>query len=168
VQRQPADFVLACLGGELPTDFLKSVGVEIRRHTGDRAMANPALAGKVVSPRRERLAGVVLFVMGLLVVAALATVGYRYYLLPRALRYRSPDHAYLKPSGLWGHGVGILATLFMLSNFVYSLRKRLPMFKGRGSIAPWLRFHVFVGLMSPLIILFHSAFQWSNQLASIT
>jgi hypothetical protein len=56
----------------------------------------------------------------------------------------------------------------MLSNFVYSLRKRLPWFKGRGPIAPWLRFHVFVGLMSPLTILFHSAFQWSNHLATAT
>src|SRR5882724_5434229 len=38
------DFVLACLGGELPNDLLKSVGVSIRRHQGDHAMANPALA----------------------------------------------------------------------------------------------------------------------------
>jgi hypothetical protein len=88
--------------------------------------------------------------------------------LPRALRYKSPDHAFLKPSGLWGHGVGILATLFMLSNFIYPLRKRLSFFKGRGSLAPWLRFHVFVGIMSPTVILFHTAFQWGNQLATTT
>ena len=33
---------------------------------------------------------------------------------------------------------------------------------------PWLRFHVFVGIMSPLVILFHTAFQWGNQLATPT
>src|SRR6185436_11178942 len=33
------DFVLACLGGELPNDLLKSIGVSIRRHHGDKAMA---------------------------------------------------------------------------------------------------------------------------------
>jgi hypothetical protein len=168
VQRLPNDYVIACLGGELPTEFLKTVGVTIRKHTGDRAMANPALAGKTASRQRERMAGVVLFVLGLLIVSALTAVGYKYYLLPRALRYRSPEHAFLKPSGLWGHGVGILATLFMLSNFIYPLRKRLKAWKGRGSIAPWLRFHVFVGIMSPASILFHTAFQWGNKLATLT
>ena len=168
VERLPNDYVIACLGGELPTEFLKSVGVSIHKHTGDKAMANPALAGKTVSRRREWAAGITLFVLGVLIVAALAAVGYQYYLLPRALRYKSPDHAFFKPSGLWGHGVGILATLFMLSNFVYSLRKRLAVFKGKRSIAPWLRFHVFVGIMSPLTILFHTAFQWGNQLATTT
>jgi dihydropyrimidine dehydrogenase (NAD+) subunit PreT len=168
VQRLPNDFVIACLGGELPGEFLQTVGVGIRRHTGTRAMANPALAGKTVSRRREQLAVLVLFLLGAAIVAALAAIGYRYYLLPRALRYKSPEHALLKPSGLWGHGIGILATVFMLLNFVYPLRKRLSMFKGRGSIAPWLRLHVFVGIMSPLTILFHTAFQWGNQLATLT
>jgi hypothetical protein len=106
--------------------------------------------------------------VGVAVVAGLVAVGWKYYLLPRGLRYKSPDHAFLKPSGLWGHGVGVLATMFMLLNFVYPLRKRLSAFKGKGSIAPWLRFHVFVGIMSPLIILFHTAFQWGNQLATST
>ena len=45
----PNDFVVACLGGELPTEFLKAVGVGIRRHQGDRAMANPALASRLDS-----------------------------------------------------------------------------------------------------------------------
>jgi thioredoxin reductase/ferredoxin len=168
VQRQPNDYVIACLGGELPTEFLKSMGVSIRRHAGDRAMANPALAGRLASPRREWAAAIALFLLGALVVSALAIVGYRYYLLPRALRYGSPDHALLKPSGLWGHGIGILATAFMLSNFLYPLRKRLRFWKGKKSIGPWLRFHVFVGIMSPLTILFHTAFQWGNQLATTT
>jgi hypothetical protein len=131
-------------------------------------MANPALAGKSVYRRRERLAVLVLVLLGMAMVAGLAAMGYRYYLLPRALRYRSPEHVFLKPSGWWGHGIGIVATVFMLSNFIYPLRKRLAIFKGRGSIAPWLRLHVFVGIMSPLTILFHTAFQWGNQLATMT
>ena len=56
----------------------------------------------------------------------------------------------------------------MLLNFVYALRKRVRRFKRRGPIGPWLRFHVFVGLMSPAVILFHSAFQWGNHLATAT
>jgi thioredoxin reductase/ferredoxin len=164
----PNDFVIACLGGELPNEFLKSIGVSIRKHHGDKEMANPSLARRAAPSRGGRVAGVLFFLVGALVVCGLAAVGWKYYLLPRGLRFKSPEHAFLKPSGLWGHGVGILATMFMLLNFVYPLRKRLAVFKGRGSIAPWLRFHVFVGIMSPLIILFHTAFQWGNQLATST
>jgi hypothetical protein len=145
------------------------MGIGIRRHDGTKAMANPALARKAAARKHEgRLAGFLLFLVGAAVVAGLTWVGWRYYLLPRGLRYKAPDHALLKPSGLWGHGVGILATMFMLLNFVYPLRKRLKVFKGKRSIAPWLRFHVFVGLMSPIVILFHTAFQWGNQLATTT
>jgi thioredoxin reductase/ferredoxin len=167
-QRMPNDFVIACLGGELPNEFLKSIGVSIRRHDGTKAMANPALSRGAAPAREGRLASFLFFLLGTAVVAGLTWVGWRYYLLPRGLRYKSPEHAFLKPSGLWGHGVGILATMFMLLNFVYPLRKRLRMFKGKSSIAPWLRFHVFVGIMSPLVILFHTAFQWGNQLATST
>ena len=170
------DFVIACLGGELPNEFLKSIGVSIRKHHGDKAMANPALSRKAAGKSAGKFAGKSAggprrscsSLIGLLVVTALTVVGIKYYLLPRGLRYKSPDHALLKPSGLWGHGVGILATLFMLLNFIYPLRKRLSFFKGKGSIVPWLRFHVFVGIMSPIIILFHTAFQWGNQLATST
>jgi len=169
VERIPNDYVIACLGGELPNEFLKSIGVSIRKHLGDKAMANPALRRKKAPGKHEgRLATFLFFLLGTLVVGALTAVGIKYYLLPRGLRYKAPDHAFLKPSGMWGHGVGILATLFMLLNFVYPLRKRLKMFKGKSSIAPWLRFHVFVGIMSPIVILFHTAFQWGNQLATST
>jgi thioredoxin reductase/Pyruvate/2-oxoacid:ferredoxin oxidoreductase delta subunit len=164
------DYVIACLGGELPTEFLKTSGIGIRQHRGDRPMPNPALASRAREgdARHARLATLGLALLGAAIVGLLAYVGRHYYPLPRELRYRAPAHALLKPSGLWGHGIGILATMFMLSNFVYSLRKRLRMFKGKGPIAPWLRFHVFVGVMSPLTILFHSAFQWSNHLATGT
>jgi thioredoxin reductase/NAD-dependent dihydropyrimidine dehydrogenase PreA subunit len=160
------DFVIACLGGELPTEFLKSTGIGIRRHRGDRAMPNPALAAR---PAREgHLAAWLLALAGVAILAFLAVAGGSYYLLPDALRYKSPQHALLKASGMWGHGVGILATAVMLLNFVYPVRKRARWLKRRGPIAPWLRFHVFVGLMTPPAILFHSAFRWGNPLATAT
>jgi thioredoxin reductase/NAD-dependent dihydropyrimidine dehydrogenase PreA subunit len=160
----PNDFVIACLGGELPIQFLEGVGVGIRRHDGKKAMPNPTLAGRARPDGRG--AAMTLAVLGIAILVALAYVGFDYYRLPRPLRFESPAHTLLKPSGAWGHGLGILATFVMLSNFVYSVRKRL--LKRWGSMAAWLRFHTFVGLMSPLTILFHSAFQWGNQLATAT
>ena len=160
--------MIACLGGELPTEFLKSVGIGIRRHHGDRPMPNPALGVHVETEQQRRSWAMTLAIVGAGVLFLLAAVGKGYYLLPQAKRYLASDHALLRPAGLWGHGVGMLATAFMLLNFVYALRKRVRRFKRKGPIGPWLRFHVFVGLMSPAVILFHSAFQWGNHLATAT
>jgi hypothetical protein len=64
--------------------------------------------------------------------------------------------------------VGIAATAVMLSNFFYAVRKRSRALTGFGNIKGWLDFHMFVGLMSPLVIAFHAAFQANNQLAGGT
>ena len=111
------DFVITCVGGELPAEFLKGAGVGIRRHRGDQSMPNPALAMR--PPRQGHLAAWMLALAGVAILAFLAVSGGSYYLLPDALRYKSPQHALLKASGSWGHGVGILATAVMLLNFVY-------------------------------------------------
>jgi hypothetical protein len=56
----------------------------------------------------------------------------------------------------------------MLLNFLYPVRKRSRSMAGVGSIRGWLDFHMFVGFMSPLVIVFHAAFQSNNQLATAT
>jgi dihydropyrimidine dehydrogenase (NAD+) subunit PreT len=61
-----------------------------------------------------------------------------------------------------------VATAFMLSNFLYPVRKRTRALTGLGDIRDWLNFHVFVGFMSPLVIAFHAAFQSNNVLATAT
>jgi thioredoxin reductase/ferredoxin len=168
VRTVPNDFIIACLGGELPTEFLQTMGVAIRRHRGDKPMGNPSLTGGKDAPDGERLAATTLAIVGAAILIFLAVAGGRYYVLPDVLRYRSPQHSLLKASGLWGHGIGILATGVMLLNFIYPVRKRARRLKRRGPIAPWLRFHVFVGLLTPAAILFHSAFRWGNPLATAT
>jgi len=106
VKAVPNDFIIACLGGELPNELLKSMGISIRKHMGDKAMANPALKRRKQRKHAGRIASAIFFVIGALVVAGLTAVGIKYYLLPRGLRYSSPDHAMLKPSGLWGTASG--------------------------------------------------------------
>jgi len=185
----PNDWVIACLGGELPSGFLKKVGVDIVRHFGEHsrehslvpapsapAAARAAAAGKAAAPakrgkkkpKQRTYLGLGLFIIGASILAGLVFAGQEYYLLGRAARMRSPLHAAMRPSGWWGHGIGIIATLFMMSNFLYPMRKRLGFMKGSAPIKSWLTFHVFVGIMSPLVIVFHAAFQSRNQLATAT
>ena len=167
----PNDFVIVCIGGELPLEFLAKSGVKLERFHGEdrrgrRARAAPAKERRVDATRRRE--HVLYVLLGTLILAWLTTVGAKYYLLAHAARLRSPLHAALKPSGSWGHWVGIWATLVMLSNFLYPLRKRSRALQSFGAIRAWLDFHTFVGFMSPLVIVFHAAFQFNNQLATAT
>jgi len=56
----------------------------------------------------------------------------------------------------------------MLSNFIYAARKHWRWLKGRSTIRTWLTFHMFVGFMSPLVIVFHAAFRSGNLFATMT
>src|SRR5207253_5135912 len=105
---------------------------------------------------------------GALILTWLTLKGWSYYPLSHSAHLSSPLHQTLRPAGRWGHGVGIVATAFMMLNFLYLVRKRSRLLAGKGSIRGWLDFHMFVGFMSPLVIAFHSAFQSNNQLATGT
>jgi dihydropyrimidine dehydrogenase (NAD+) subunit PreT len=171
------DFVIVSVGGELPLEFLAKSGISLKKHFGEE-LAKPkqrivALGRKAVADGdrdtegRRRMHRVYLATAAL-ILAWLTVKGWDYYTLPRAERLHSPLHGSLRPAGSWGHGVGIVATAFMLLNFFYPVRKRARSLAGVGSIRGWLDFHMFVGFMSPLVIAFHAAFQSNNQLATGT
>ncbi|MBS1148930.1 MAG: 4Fe-4S ferredoxin iron-sulfur binding domain protein [Myxococcaceae bacterium] len=170
VGKMSNDFVIACLGGELPTEFLKKSGVGMRRLQGEElaAKARRGSAKKDEVERASRRFATILLVIGVAIVGLLTLKGYSYYTLSAAERVKDAAHAALKPAGVWGHGVGIVATAFMMSNFIYALRKRWSVMKGKGSIRNWLTFHQFVGFMSPLVIAFHATFRSNNVLATAT
>lgn len=166
----PNDFVIACLGGELPTEFLSKSKVNLTRLHGEALTAKAKRGSALVDAKEKanRRLAFALFVIGALIVTGLFVVGQDYYRLPVPERPSHPGHAFLKPAGPWGHGVGIVATLVMMSNFFYAIRKRWDRLKGFSQIRTWLTFHQFVGFLSPMIIVFHAAFQSKNQLATLT
>jgi hypothetical protein len=172
----PNDYVIVSIGGDLPLEFLAKAGVSVRRHFSEEraspkavvATSRRGLAQERAKAHGRRATHGLYLATGILIVAWLVLKGWDYYLLPHAQRLRSPLHASLRSAGSWGHGVGIIATAVMLSNFLYPLRKRSKAMSGVGNIRDWLDFHMFVGFMSPLVIAFHAAFQSNNQLATAT
>jgi thioredoxin reductase/Pyruvate/2-oxoacid:ferredoxin oxidoreductase delta subunit len=177
--KHPNDFVIVCIGGELPVDFLGKVGVAMRRYHGeapahvhvdgvaDRRRAATSKAARRAQLRRRVLRTLYVLV-GLSILAYLSWKGRNYYLLSRAEQRHSPLYATMRSAGSWGHMVGIVATAFLLSNFLYAARKRWKRLGALGSIKGWLDFHVFVGILSPCVIGFHAAFQSKNLFASAT
>lgn len=95
--------------------------------------------------------------------AILAFTGYSYYATGLEDRFFHADNEVLKPSGLVGHGLGIVGTLLILIGiFSYMGRKRLRMFSEVGLLIHWLEFHIFLCSLGSLLILFHTSFKFGG------
>lgn len=89
--------------------------------------------------------------------------GFSYYLTPLEERFFHAQHTQLKPSGPWGHGFGIIGSLFMVLGVgLYMARKRLKVFSRLGKLKHWLEFHIFLCTVGPLLVLFHTAFKFGG------
>jgi hypothetical protein len=89
--------------------------------------------------------------------------GSDYYITEMEERFYHPDHAHLKPSGLYGHGLGIIGTLLIIIGvFGYMARKRFRTLSRIGVLKHWLEFHIFLCTLGPIMILFHTAFKFGG------
>jgi len=69
-------------------------------------------------------------------------------------------------SELFGHTLGIVGFILMLlTETLYSIRKRSRIAMGRMST--WLKFHIYMGLVGPFMVLLHSSWKF-NGLAGAT
>lgn len=85
--------------------------------------------------------------------------GWSYYQTPLNLRPRHEDYWLLKPGGSLGHALGITGAVLMVLMQLYSLRKRWPRLRTFGRLNRWLDFHIYCGLIGPLLVVLHSSFK---------
>jgi hypothetical protein len=68
----------------------------------------------------------------------------------------------------FGHWLGIIGTLLMLmTETLYSLRKRTRLLNGAGPVRWWLSFHIVTGIVGPFLVLMHTGLQFRG-LAGVT
>jgi hypothetical protein len=92
--------------------------------------------------------------------------GISYYKISTEERFYHPDHAMLKPSGILGHGLGIIGSLFIVIGvFTYMARKRYRFLLRMGLLKNWLDFHIFLCTLGPILVLFHTAFKFGGIVA---
>lgn len=107
--------------------------------------------------------------MSLIVLAVLVYLtmkGSSYYKTNLEERFFHPDYKLLKPSGIWGHGFGIIGSLLMLIGvFIYIARKRLRLLSRLGILKHWLEFHIFLCTLGPILVLFHTSFKFGGIVA---
>ncbi len=115
--------------------------------------------------RRVRLLPILL---GLIVVGLAAVLLYRgwsFYALSLEDRVEHPEFRKLRPSGMIGNGYGWVATLLVVLNLSYLVRRRLAGTR-LGSMRVWLDLHVFTGMTAATLVTFHSAFQLRTPIAA--
>lgn len=97
----------------------------------------------------------------IVVTAFLSYTGYSYYNLPLEERFYHPQHDWFKPSGAFGHGLGIIGTLMILIGVVmYIARKRYNLILKNIRLKYLLEFHIFLCTLGPILVLFHTAFKF--------
>jgi hypothetical protein len=66
----------------------------------------------------------------------------------------------INPENGIGYALGIIGGSMMLLLLFYPFRKRLKFLNGLGSIGFWFRFHMLLGLLGPVAVLYHARFTW--------
>jgi len=108
----------------------------------------------------------ILVAIVLVTLITLFYTGISYYKVGIEERFYHPDHSLLKPSGILGHGMGIIGSLFMIIGVsIYMVRKRYRLLSRLGLLKHWLEFHIFLCTLGPILILFHTAFKFGGLVA---
>ena len=58
-----------------------------------------------------------------------------------------------------GYWLGVTGGTLMVALLLYSVRKRIPLLRKLGPTRHWFRMHMSLGIIGPIIILYHSNFQ---------
>lgn len=97
------------------------------------------------------------------IIIGVGLYGYDYYILPQTDRPESPLDRTLSPVGFWGHGMGFIGSFMMTFGVVmYALRKRWIRLANFGLIKHFLEFHIFLCLLGPALIVYHTAFKFGG------
>ena len=103
---------------------------------------------------------VFLVMVGCTSALAVGIHGWSYYWTPLVDRPFVPEYAEMKPSGLYTHGLGILgASMIIAGVALYSTRKRMRALWNLGRLSSWLEFHIFLCLLGPVLVVYHTTFK---------
>ncbi len=114
----------------------------------------------------HRIYILILVITGVFAVTSIWMRNFDYYFLPNQERPFHPRYENLKPSGFESHGFGIVGTaMIMVGVVMYSSRKRVKMFSQVGRIKNVLEFHIFLCLLGPMLVMYHTTFKFGGIVA---
>lgn len=85
-------------------------------------------------------------------IVGIVTVGGYFVLYPQTL-YKPGEELFDT-----GYNLGLAGGLMMLALLLYPLRKRIKFFENLGVLPVWFKWHMVLGILGPLTIVFHSTY----------
>jgi len=130
------------------------------------ASLQPAAQAAVDRSRGKALHNVLVIAafvaVGVTVIVLWGFGGWEYYRAPLRTRGYLPMHRWLRPSGPVGLTLGVAGVLAMLSTLPYAARKRWQRLARLGTMKGWLEFHIFFGIVGPILITLHTSFKFNG------
>lgn len=111
----------------------------------DRIFAASGLGGWIFGTRQTRQSG--------------AFYGYSLTTLAIGIGWLFRDQNLVNPADGLGYWLGITGGTMMLVLLLYPLRKRVRAFRFLGGTSRWFQWHMILGVLGPLLVLYHSNFQ---------
>jgi hypothetical protein len=74
---------------------------------------------------------------------------------------------YYKPGEGLGYNLGLAGGLMMLTLLLYSARKHLTFMQKLGKLKFWFKIHMTLGVVGPVLVLFHTTFRLGSMNATI-
>jgi hypothetical protein len=107
-----------------------------------------------------------LFLIASVTIVAIGLRNFDFYTLSFEERPFHERYDDLKPSGYESHGYGIVgSSMIIFGVSMYSSRKRIRVLRNFGSIKYFLEFHIFLCLLGPALVLYHTTFKFGGLVA---
>ena len=88
-----------------------------------------------------------------------AFYGYSFTLIAIGIGWLLRDQALISPEDGVGYWLGIIGGSMMLVLLLYPMRKRIRALRFLGRTTHWFKIHMILGVLGPVLVLFHSNFQ---------
>lgn len=76
-----------------------------------------------------------------------------------AYGWRRRGDVYLSPEDGIGYALGIIGGVMMVFLLLYPVRKHVSWMRRIGKVQHWFRAHMVIGIVAPILVLYHSNFQ---------
>lgn len=83
------------------------------------------------------------------------------------LGWKVAHGSYYKSGTGLGYNLGLAGGLMMLTLLLYSFRKHVGFMQELGKLKHWFRIHMILGVLGPVLVLFHTTFRLGSLNASI-
>jgi hypothetical protein len=106
-----------------------------------------------------------IYTVSIVIILALFLHGYSYYSTPIKERPHHSDYRLLRPAGKLGLIYGIAGASMMVIMLIYTVRKRTRVLGQRPRLRSYLNFHIYLGIMGPLLVTLHTSFKVNGLVA---